>query len=276
MSGARCPARSPASRSPAAQPILIQDCANDPRIDPTMHACVGDQSLICVPLFRAREVIGTLSVMRTTADEPLDEEDRETLEMISVVLSSVVSRSAEAEARAAQAVAINRFRTLFDEASIGILRLDLAGRALEVNPELAGMLGVVPEEIGGAEFSEYFVGADRWRFDTDVRGDRGREAQCLPARALLPRCLGHGDVGASARRAGARCRRRASVRRGHDREHHRPQAGRERADAPGGDQRVPGAARPAHGPAQPDAVHRPHRSRDPAGAAPQDQARRRA
>jgi diguanylate cyclase (GGDEF)-like protein/PAS domain S-box-containing protein len=147
-------------------PVLIQDCPNDPRIDQTMRERVGDQSLICVPLFRGRDVIGTLNVMRTTVDEPLNEEDRETLEMISVVLSSVVSRGAEIEAREAQAIAINRFRTLFDEASIGILRLDKEGAALEVNPELASMLGAVPEAIVGGEFSQYLVGADRWRFDS--------------------------------------------------------------------------------------------------------------
>jgi diguanylate cyclase (GGDEF)-like protein/PAS domain S-box-containing protein len=147
-------------------PVLIQDCPNDPRIDQTMRERVGDQSLICVPLFRGHDVIGTLNVMRTTADEPLNEEDRETLEMISVVLSSVVSRGAEIEAREAQAIAINRFRTLFDEASIGILRLDREGAALEVNPELASMLGAVPEAIVGGEFSQYLVGADRWRFDS--------------------------------------------------------------------------------------------------------------
>jgi len=86
--------------------------------------------------------------------------------MISVLLSSVVSRASEVEAREAQAAAINRFRTLFDEASIGILRLDREGHALEVNPELASMLGVVPDEIVGARFSEYLVGADGWRFDS--------------------------------------------------------------------------------------------------------------
>jgi diguanylate cyclase (GGDEF)-like protein/PAS domain S-box-containing protein len=147
-------------------PILIQDCPNDPRIDQTMRARVGDQSLICVPLLRGGEVLGTLNVMRTSAQTPLDEEDREVLEMISAVLSTVVSRAAEIEAREAQAVAISRFRTLFDEASIGILRLDHRGTALEVNPELATMLGRTPEEIVGATFSEHIVGADGWRFDS--------------------------------------------------------------------------------------------------------------
>jgi diguanylate cyclase (GGDEF)-like protein/PAS domain S-box-containing protein len=147
-------------------PILIRDCPNDPRIDQTMRARVGDQSLICVPLLRGSDVLGTINVMRTEAHDPLSEEDRQTLEMISVVLSSVVARAGEREAREAQAIAINRFRTLFDEASIGILRLDQTGQALEANPELASMLGTTPEEIVGTTFSEYLVGGDGWRFDS--------------------------------------------------------------------------------------------------------------
>jgi diguanylate cyclase (GGDEF)-like protein/PAS domain S-box-containing protein len=147
-------------------PVLIRDCPNDSRIDQTMRARVGDQSLICVPLLRGSDVLGTINVMRSDAQHPLSEEDRQTLEMISVVLSSVVARAGEREAREAQAIAINRFRTLFDEASIGILRLDHAGKALEANPELALMLATTPEQIVGSTFSEYLVGADGWRFDS--------------------------------------------------------------------------------------------------------------
>ncbi|HEX3802788.1 MAG TPA: EAL domain-containing protein [Solirubrobacteraceae bacterium] len=148
------------------QPILIEDCPNDPRIDQVMRAKVGDQSLICVPLFRGQEVIGTLNVMRRSESERLTEDDRETLEMISVVLSAAVSRAAEVEARRAQATAITRFRTLFDGASIGILRLNCEGLTVEVNPELALMLGVEPEQMGGARFSEYIVGDERAKFET--------------------------------------------------------------------------------------------------------------
>ena len=146
--------------------ILVEDCPNDSRIDQGMRAKLGDQSLICVPLFRGQEVIGTLNVMSTSQDERLSEDDRETLEMISVVLSAAVSRAAEIEAREAQATAISRFRTLFDGASIGILRLDRDGRALEANTELALMLGVETPEISGARFSDYILGEEQARFET--------------------------------------------------------------------------------------------------------------
>jgi diguanylate cyclase (GGDEF)-like protein/PAS domain S-box-containing protein len=147
------------------QSILIEDCPNDPRIDKLMRAKVGDQSLICVPLFSGPEVIGTLNVMSQSAEERLTEDDRETLEMISVVLSAAVARAAEIEARQAQAVAIRRFRTLFDGASIGVLRLDRGGVSVEVNPELALMLGVEPEQISGSRFADYVLGEDRAGFE---------------------------------------------------------------------------------------------------------------
>ena len=148
------------------QPILIEDCPNDPRVDQLMRAKVGDQSMICVPLFRGPEVVGTLNVMSRSKEQRLTEDDRETLELISVVLSAAVSRAAEIVARQAQATAISRFRTLFDGASIGILRLDRDGLTVEVNPELALMLGVEAQEISGVRFSDYLLGEDRATFET--------------------------------------------------------------------------------------------------------------
>jgi diguanylate cyclase (GGDEF)-like protein/PAS domain S-box-containing protein len=150
------------------QPILIVDCPNDPRIDQVMRTKLGDQSLICVPLFRGTDVIGTLNVMSRSVDERLTEDDRETLEMISVVLSVAVSRAAEVEARQDQAIAISRFRTLFDEASIGILRLNSDGLTTEINPELALMLGVEPAAITGGRFSDFILGEDRTTFETMI------------------------------------------------------------------------------------------------------------
>ena len=47
--------------------------------------------------------------------------------MLSVVLSAAVSHAAEFEARRAQGEALARFRTLFDGASIGIVRSDTMG-----------------------------------------------------------------------------------------------------------------------------------------------------
>ena len=98
-------------------------------------------------------MIGTLNVMSRTKFG-LDEEDRETLEMLSMVLSAAVARAAEVEARTAHERALARFRTLFEGASIGILRLDDGGRAVEVNPALEEMLGISSAELVGRTFSD--------------------------------------------------------------------------------------------------------------------------
>ena len=61
---------------------------------------MGDRSHICVPLFAGDRPVGALSVMSTSEEERLGEEDRQTLELLAGVLSEGVSRAAEFEARA--------------------------------------------------------------------------------------------------------------------------------------------------------------------------------
>ncbi len=164
-------ARRPISQSIAryaiesGQPLLVEDTRTDHRINQEMRGKVGDTSLICVPLFSGSDIIGTLNVVSNSETEPLNEEDRQTLEMLSVVLSAGVSRVAEFDARRAQAQAIARFRTLFDGASLGILRLDADGVAVEVNPALEQMLGASAEELIGSRFSAHLIAEHRQTVD---------------------------------------------------------------------------------------------------------------
>jgi diguanylate cyclase (GGDEF)-like protein/PAS domain S-box-containing protein len=145
------------------QALLIEDAPSDPRINQELRAVVGDQSLICVPLFRGGEVIGTLNVMSISQTERLDEGNRQTLAMLSVVLSAAVSHAAEFEARRGQAEALARFRTLFEGVSIGILRLGRDGRAVEANPALEQMLGYSAAEFGEMILRDYIHADDLHR-----------------------------------------------------------------------------------------------------------------
>jgi len=147
------------------RPLLIEDTRSDHRINQEMRSKIGDTSLICVPLFSGTSVIGTLNVMSCSETERLDENDRQTLELLSVVLSAGVSRVAESEARRAQADAIGRFRTLFEGASLGILRLDAEGVAVEVNPALEEMLGAGAQELVGSRFSAHLIPEHRQTVD---------------------------------------------------------------------------------------------------------------
>lgn len=62
---------------------------------------------------------------------------------------------AELASRRAEAEALARYRTIFAGASIGILRVDRAGRVIEVNPALEEMLGYSATEFAAMKFQEY-------------------------------------------------------------------------------------------------------------------------
>ena len=84
-------------------PLLIEDCETDPRINRELQRLAGDKSLICVPLFQGGgRVIGALNVM-SSSETRLTERNRETMEMLSVILSAAVSYAAEFEAKRAGA-----------------------------------------------------------------------------------------------------------------------------------------------------------------------------
>jgi diguanylate cyclase (GGDEF)-like protein/PAS domain S-box-containing protein len=169
------------------QPLLVQDAPHDPRINQELRAKVGDESLICVPLLRGAEVIGTLNVMSRDPVVRLTESDRETLEVLSVVLSAAVGRAAELEAREGEAQALRRFRTLFEGAAIGIVRLDRRGAIVEVNPALEEMLESDAGHLVGRALSEHLVIEHRQTVEVLLRemmsGRRESfeiEARCQP------------------------------------------------------------------------------------------------
>jgi diguanylate cyclase (GGDEF)-like protein/PAS domain S-box-containing protein len=174
------------------QAILVEDAETDERINQVLRAKVGDKSLICVPLFQGGEVIGTLNVMSRSETDRLDEDDRQTMEMLSVVLSAAVSHAAEFEARLAQAEALARFRTLFEGASIGIVLLGADGRAVEANPAVEAMLGYTAAQLGELPFTDYMHPEDVARASQQFRElmEGEREAYQLEARY----CSKSGDV----------------------------------------------------------------------------------
>jgi diguanylate cyclase (GGDEF)-like protein/PAS domain S-box-containing protein len=157
-------------------PLLIEDCENDPRVNREMQRATGDKSLICVPLFQGPRVIGAINVMSRATGKRLTEEDRQTMEILSVVLSAAVSHAAEYEARRAQSEALSRFKTLFEGASIGILRSDRDGDVVEVNPAVEELLGYAADELVGVNFRDTFhpddVAATNELFDELIRGKR--------------------------------------------------------------------------------------------------------
>jgi diguanylate cyclase (GGDEF)-like protein/PAS domain S-box-containing protein len=136
------------------QPILIEDAESDPRIDQNMRRKVGDKSLICVPFFDGGRAVGALNVV-SSCDARLDEHDRETMEILAVVLSSAVSQATAFELKRQQIEALARFEAMYHGAPIGIAMLSPDARVVESNAALREILGYSADELAERPFSSY-------------------------------------------------------------------------------------------------------------------------
>jgi diguanylate cyclase (GGDEF)-like protein/PAS domain S-box-containing protein len=137
------------------QPILIEDAETDPRIDQNMRRKVGDKSLICVPFFDGGRAVGALNVVSSSDTDRLDERDRETMEILAVVLSSAVSQATAFELKRQQVEALARFEAMYHGAPIGIAMISPEGHVVESNAALLEILGYSAEELAERPFSAY-------------------------------------------------------------------------------------------------------------------------
>lgn len=112
----------------------------------------GIRAMLAVPLRHEDAPVGILSVLSEEPDV-FTTEDLEALELLSVVLSAAISRASEREARRAEAEALARFRTVFERASIGIVRVDPTGHAIEANPAMERLVGYSVADLAGMPFS---------------------------------------------------------------------------------------------------------------------------
>ena len=147
--------------------LLIERTEDDPRINRKLQRVIGDLSHICVPLFAGDRPVAALSVMSSSEDDRLGEEERRTLELLAVVLGSAVSRAAEFEAKREQVEALARFEATFAGALTGMLMTDLEGRILDANPAAQELLGYDAGELAGRRVSDFVHPEDREL----VRGD---------------------------------------------------------------------------------------------------------
>jgi diguanylate cyclase (GGDEF)-like protein/PAS domain S-box-containing protein len=157
------------------QPILIDDAESDPRIDQNMRRKVGDKSLICVPFFDGGRAVGALNVV-SSSDDRLDEHDRETMEILAVVLSSAVSQATAFELKRQQVEQLARFEAMYHGAPIGIAMISPAGHVVESNTALRDILGYSAEELAERPFSTYThpddVGENSDAFRAVMAGER--------------------------------------------------------------------------------------------------------
>lgn len=127
--------------------LLIPDSENDERLDQRIVAATGERSHICVPFFSGGQIVGSLSVMSTSEADRLDEEDRQTLELLGVVLSSSVTAAAEFEAKRKEVEALTQFEVVWKNAPVGIQITDLNGQIVATNPAMVALYGYTAEEL---------------------------------------------------------------------------------------------------------------------------------
>jgi diguanylate cyclase (GGDEF)-like protein/PAS domain S-box-containing protein len=145
----------------AGHALLVEDTASDPRIYGPLAKSLGNGSHVCVPLFQGGRAVGSLTVTSDSEEHRLTESDRQTMELLAVVLSSAVSRAAEFEAKRQQVEALARFETTYQGAPIGITMIDLRGRPIESNPALQDILGYSGQELAHMHVSDVTHPDDR-------------------------------------------------------------------------------------------------------------------
>jgi diguanylate cyclase (GGDEF)-like protein/PAS domain S-box-containing protein len=136
-------------------PLLIEHAEDDPRLNAQIRSVMGDRSHICVPLFAGERPVGALSVMSTCEVERLNEEDRQTLELLAGVLSEGVSRAAEFDAKRRQVDALARFEAIYHGALTGVMVLSDDGQIVDANPAMLELLGLKTPEQVRTHIAEY-------------------------------------------------------------------------------------------------------------------------
>jgi diguanylate cyclase (GGDEF)-like protein/PAS domain S-box-containing protein len=149
--------------------LLIEHAEDDPRLNPRLQKLVGDRSHICVPLFAGERPVGAVSVMSTSESERLNEEDRQTLELLAGVLSEGVSRAAESEAKRKQLDALARFEAIYEGALSGVLLISADGQVIDANPAMVQLLGVESADQIERQFAHYLHPEDRETVIASVR-----------------------------------------------------------------------------------------------------------
>jgi len=151
----------------ARRAILIDDPRSDPRLDPAVCALTGERSHICTALVKDGHVLAALNLMSTSESEPLNEDDRSTVELVAVVVSAAISRTAESQALA-------RFAAIYQGAPIGIGVVGLDGVFLDANGAMCEITGRTLDELAAGPVATHLLGEEAdeavARFAALVRG----------------------------------------------------------------------------------------------------------
>jgi diguanylate cyclase (GGDEF)-like protein/PAS domain S-box-containing protein len=135
------------------QSAIQIDAQVDPRSGPLARQ-LGMRSTVAVQLRHREKTVGQLIVISREPDF-FAQDDLETLELLSVVLSSALSHAAEFESKRQQVEALARFETIYQGAAIGISLISPDGVFLDVNPAFELMFGYTMAELRTMTFRDY-------------------------------------------------------------------------------------------------------------------------
>jgi PAS domain S-box-containing protein len=147
------------------QSIVIADAASDAGL--AYATSRGVRSSANVPLKHGGELIGVLQAVAERPDA-FGDEQLNALELLAVILSEFLSRTAEAEALA-------RFEAVYMDAPIGIGILDLNGYFTQTNERLVRATGRSEAELSTTSLIDFLHPDDRQSAEADfarlVRGE---------------------------------------------------------------------------------------------------------
>ncbi|HET9403098.1 MAG TPA: PAS domain S-box protein, partial [Burkholderiales bacterium] len=133
---------------------IARDILNDPRQARKRHRALelNYQSSIALPLREKGGVIGAL-VLHAAEKDAFDDEEIALLDGLVADLSYGIAnlrmQRARLQAEAAQRESEQRFRNTFEQAAVGITRVDLGGVLVDVNQKFCDMLGYSKDELLG-------------------------------------------------------------------------------------------------------------------------------
>jgi diguanylate cyclase (GGDEF)-like protein/PAS domain S-box-containing protein len=125
------------------EPVVCRDTETDDRAHRDAARAAGVRSVVVAPVLAGGDPLGVL-VICSAEPGAFGTRDGATLELLAAVLSAAIG----------QAAALTSFRTLFEGASVGIVRIDSAGCALEANATAQQMIGYGEAELRALGFAD--------------------------------------------------------------------------------------------------------------------------
>ena len=135
-----------------AEVLYCRDSETDERVDRDACRRVGARSMICVPLLYQQKAIGVLKVV-SPVDNKFSDRDVGVLRLIANLLSASI---AQAKSHQLVADSENKFRTLIEGASDGIM-ISKEGVCVEANAAFTKMFGYSNEDINGMDVFKLVV-----------------------------------------------------------------------------------------------------------------------